>query len=159
MIGLQDFEIDSIQGGGNLVPDLQGKVVLAVNVASKCGLTPQYEGLEKLYGGLQDQEFAIVGFPCNQFGEQEPGTPDEIVEFCATNYAVSFPLTEKIEVNGANKHAIYEWLTSLANGVPGDIEWNFEKFLIDREGKVIKRYPPATAPDDAALLQDITDAL
>ena len=159
MIGLQDFEIDSIQGGGNLVPDLQGKVVLAVNVASKCGLTPQYEGLEKLYGDLQDQEFAIVGFPCNQFGEQEPGTPDEIVEFCATNYAVSFPLTEKIEVNGANKHAIYEWLTSLANGVPGDIEWNFEKFLIDREGKVIKRYPPATALDDAALLQDITDAL
>ena len=159
MIGLQDFEIDSIQGGGNLVHDLQGKVVLAVNVASKCGLTPQYEGLEKLYGDLQDQEFAIVGFPCNQFGEQEPGTPDEIVEFCATNYAVSFPLTEKIEVNGANKHAIYEWLTSLANGVPGDIEWNFEKFLIDREGKVIKRYPPATAPDDAALLQDITDAL
>ena len=112
MIGLQDFEIDSIQGGGNLVPDLQGKVVLAVNVASKCGLTPQYEGLEKLYGDLQDQGFAIVGFPCNQFGEQEPGTPDEIVEFCATNYAVSFPLTEKIEVNGANKHAIYEWLTS-----------------------------------------------
>lgn len=159
MKGLQDFEIDSIQGGGNLVPNLQGKVVLAVNVASKCGLTPQYEGLEKLYGDLQDQGFAIVGFPCNQFGEQEPGTPDEIVKFCATNYAVSFPLTEKIDVNGANKHAIYEWLTSAVNGVPGDIEWNFEKFLIDRDGKVIKRYPPPTVPDDAALLQDITDIL
>ncbi len=159
MNGLQDFEIDSIQGGGNLVPDLKGKVVLAVNVASKCGLTPQYEGLENLYGDLQDQGFAIVGFPCNQFGAQEPGTPDEIVEFCATNYAVSFPLTEKIDVNGANKHAIYEWLTSPVNGVPGDIEWNFEKFLIDRDGKVIKRYPPPTAPDDAALLQDIADAL
>ena len=159
MNGLQDFEIDSIQGGGNLVPDLQGKVVLAVNVASKCGLTPQYEGLEKLYGDLQDKGFAILGFPCNQFGAQEPGTPDEIVEFCATNYAVSFPLTEKIDVIGANKHAIYEWLTSPANRVPGDIEWNFEKFLIDRDGKVIKRYPPATVPDDALLLQDIADVL
>ena len=130
-----------------------------MNVASKCGLTPQYEGLEKLYGDLKDQGLTIVGFPCNQFGEQEPGTPDEIVEFCTTNYAVSFPLTEKIEVNGASKHPIYEWLTSATDGFPGDIEWNFEKFLIDRDGKVIKRYPPATAPDDAVLLQDITDTL
>ena len=164
MAALQDFEINGIQGGGNMVPDVQGKVVLAVNVASKCGLTPQYEGLEKLYGDLkdeshQDQGFSVLGFPCNQFGEQEPGTPEEIVDFCTTNYAVSFPLTEKIEVNGAAKHPIYEWLTSATDGFPGDIEWNFEKFLIDRDGKVIKRYPPATAPDDAVLLQDITDTL
>jgi glutathione peroxidase len=156
MTTLQDFSIQSLQNDGDVIADLDGKVVLAVNVASKCGLTPHYAGLQELYAELGDQGFAVVGFPCNQFGAQEPGTPDEIAEFCSTTYAVSFPLTEKIEVNGDNKHPIYAWLQDV---FPGDIEWNFEKFLIDRNGKVIRRYPPQTAPDDAGLLQDISDAL
>lgn len=156
---LQDFEIAGLQDQHNLIPELAGKVVLAVNVASKCGLTPQYEGLEKLHGDLKDQGFIVVGFPCNQFGGQEPGTPDEIAAFCTTNYGVDFPMTEKIEVNGDGRHAIYAWLTGASNGFPGDIEWNFEKFLIDRDGKAVKRYPPATPPEDAGLLQDVADLL
>ena len=156
MTKLQDFSIQSLQTSGDVVADLKGQVVLAVNVASKCGLTPHYTGLQELYSELGEQGFAVVGFPCNQFGAQEPGAPDEIAEFCSTNYSVTFPLTEKIEVNGANKHPIYAWLQ---DAFPGDIEWNFEKFLINRDGMVIKRYPPQTAPDDAVLLQDISDAL
>ncbi len=158
MSTLQDFEINGIQDGGNIIPDLNGKVVLAVNVASKCGLTPHYAGLEKLYEENADQGLAVVGFPCNQFGAQEPGTEDEIVAFCTTNYGVKFPMTTKIDVNGDNKHPIYAWLTAEDN-FPGDIEWNFEKFLIDRDGTVVKRYPPATTPEDSGLLQDIADLL
>jgi glutathione peroxidase len=153
---LQDFQVDRIDGSGNLVPELKGKVVLAVNVASRCGLTPQYNGLEKLYEDLSGEGFAVVGFPCNQFGGQEPGTEQEIVQFCQTNYEVKFPLTRKIEVNGPGRHPIYQWLTSEFSG---DIEWNFEKFLIGRDGRVVKRYPPATKPDDKGLLQDIADLL
>jgi glutathione peroxidase len=156
MTTLQDFSINGIQNDADLISELAGKVVLAVNVASKCGLTPQYTGLQKLQDELAEQNFTVVGFPCNQFGGQEPGTPDEIVDFCAMNYAVTFPLSEKIEVNGNDQHAIYAWLQE---SFPGDIEWNFEKFLIDRDGKVIKRYPPQTTLDDAGLLQDISDAL
>jgi glutathione peroxidase len=156
MAALQDFSINGIENDSNVTADLGGKVVLAVNVASKCGLTPQYAGLQKLYDQLNEQNFIVLGFPCNQFGGQEPGTPDEIVDFCAMNYAVTFPLTEKIDVNGPDQHPIYAWLQE---AFPGDIEWNFEKFLIDREGNVIKRYPPQTTPEDAGLLQDITNAL
>jgi glutathione peroxidase len=159
MSTLQDFKIDTIQGGGNLIPDLDGKVVLAVNVASKCGLTPHYAGLESLYEENESQGLVVVGFPCNQFGEQEPGTEDEIVTFCTTNYGVKFPMTTKIDVNGEGQHPIYAWLTGDENSFPGDIDWNFEKFLIDRNGKVIKRYPPATTPEDSGLLQDIADQL
>lgn len=159
MSALQDFQISDISGGGNLLGDLDGKVVLAVNVASKCGLTPQYAGLEKLYEELHEQGLVVVGFPCNQFGGQEPGSEEEILEFCRANYSVRFPLTQKIEVNGEGRHPIYQWLTSEAGGFPGDVEWNFEKFLIDRQGKLVKRYPPATAPEDAGLLQDIADLL
>ena len=159
MSTLQDFEITDIEGKTNLLADLNGKVVLAVNVASKCGLTPQYAGLEKLYEELSDQGLVIVGFPCNQFGGQEPGSETEILEFCQSNYSVSFPLTQKIEVNGAGRHPVYQWLTNEEGEFPGDIEWNFEKFLIDREGQVVKRYPPATPPEDAGLLQDISDLL
>jgi glutathione peroxidase len=101
----------------------------------------------------------VIGFPCNQFGAQEPRTEDEIRTFCATNYAVSFPMSSKIEVNGAGRHPLYAWLTSTANGFPGDIEWNFEKFLISRDGRVLKRYPPPTRPEDRGLMQDIADAL
>ncbi len=153
---LQDFQADRIDGSGNLVPDLRGKVVLAVNVASRCGLTPQYNGLEKLYEELGGEGFVVVGFPCNQFGGQEPGTEREIVQFCQANYGVKFPLTRKIDVNGPGRHPIYQWLTAQ---FPGDIEWNFEKFLIGRDGKAAKRYPPATKPDDKGLLQDIADLL
>ena len=156
MTTLQDFSIQSLQNGGNVIADIDGQVVLAVNVASKCGLTPHYTGLQKLYSELGEQGFTVIGFPCNQFGAQEPGSPDEIAEFCSTNYSVTFPLTEKIEVNGDNKHPIYAWLQT---AFAGDIEWNFEKFLINRDGEVIKRYPPQTAPDDAVLLQDISEAL
>jgi len=156
---LQDFRINGIDGGGNLIPQLEDKVVLVVNVASRCGLTPQYRGLEQLYAELREQDFVIVGFPCNQFGAQEPGPEDEIVRFCETNYGVTFPLTTKIEVNGPDRHPIYAWLTSDDDGFPGDIEWNFEKFLLDRDGRVVKRYPPATTPEDKGLLQDIADLL
>ena len=156
MTTLQNFSIESLQDAGDVLAALSGNVVLAVNVASKCGLTPQYEGLQKLYEELSEQGFIVVGFPCNQFGAQEPGTADDIAEFCDTNYSVTFPLTEKIEVNGEDQHAIYAWLQEI---FPGDIEWNFEKFLINRDGEVIKRYPPQTTPDDAGLLQDIAEAL
>lgn len=156
MAKLQDFSIKPLLGDGNVVPEVAGKVVLAVNVASKCGLTPQYQGLQELYEDLGDKGLAVVGFPCNQFGKQEPGTAAEIVSFCTVNYDVTFPLTEKIEVNGSRKHPIYAWLQK---EFPGDIEWNFGKFLIDRKGKVIRRYPPQTAPNDPVLLADISEAL
>jgi len=156
---LQDFEIGILGRDGNLVPALEGQVVLAVNVASKCGLTPQYAGLQKLFDDAQAEGLTVVGFPCNQFGGQEPGTPDEILEFCDTNYAVSFPLTEKIDVNGADRHPIYAWLTGPDGDFPGAIEWNFEKFLINQAGQVVKRYPPATPPDDPGLLHDISELL
>jgi glutathione peroxidase len=156
MATLQDFSINGLQAATNILPALEGKVVLAVNVASKCGLTPQYAGLQKLHDELNEQGFTVVGFPCNQFGAQEPGSADEIEQFCGTNYSVTFPLTEKTEVNGAGQHQIYKWMQE---AFPGDVEWNFEKFLLDRSGAVIKRYPPQTAPDDAVLLQDISEAL
>lgn len=159
MSRLQDFRIGALGRGGNLIPSLEGRVVLAVNVASKCGLTPQYAGLQKLQDDAIEQGLIVVGFPCNQFGEQEPGTPDEILEFCDSNYGVTFPLTEKIDVNGEARHPIYAWLTSDQAGFPGDIEWNFEKFLIDRSGKLLGRYPPATPPDDPGLLQDLAELL
>jgi glutathione peroxidase len=154
-----DIPVTAIDGSKDLLGPLRGKVTLAVNVASKCGLTPQYAGLEKLQRELQDQGFTIVGFPCNQFGAQEPGTEQQIAEFCSTNYDVSFPLSAKLDVNGAGRHSLYRYLTSPETGVAGDIGWNFEKFLIGRDGKVVRRYPPPTKPDDKALLQDIADAL
>lgn len=156
MSTLQDFHVDRIDGSGDLVPDLKGKVVLAVNVASRCGLTPQYKGLAALYADLKDEGLVVVGMPCNQFGGQEPGSEKEIVQFCQTNYDVAFPLSRKLEVNGPGRHPIYQWLTT---EFPGDIEWNFTKFLIGRDGKVARRYPPATSPEDKGLLQDISDLL
>jgi len=159
MATLHDFEIDAIDGSGNLVPGLNGKVVLLVNVASECGLTPQYTGLQQLQDELAEQDFTVVGLPCNQFGAQEPGSEADIQQFCSTNYQVSFPMSRKIEVNGDGRHELYGWLTGERDGFPGDIEWNFEKFLIDRDGRIAKRYPPATPPDDKGLLQDIADLL
>ncbi|HEY5558406.1 MAG TPA: glutathione peroxidase [Steroidobacteraceae bacterium] len=154
-----EFDVSRIDGGKDLLGGLKGKVVLAVNVASRCGLTPQYTGLEELHEELAGENFSVVGFPCNQFGGQEPGSAKEIQLFCAANYGVTFPMSAKLEVNGAGRHPLYAWLTDQANGHPGDIQWNFEKFLIGRDGKLLKRYAPTVKPRDNGLMQDIADAL
>lgn len=154
-----DFDVQAIDGAADLLGGLRGKVVLAVNVASRCGLTPQYTGLENLQRELAGENFSVVGFPCNQFGAQEPGTERDIQTFCSTTYGVTFPLSAKLEVNGPSRHPLYAWLTSPSNGFAGDIEWNFEKFLIGRDGRILRRYPPPTRPEDKGLLQDIADAL
>jgi glutathione peroxidase len=159
MASFFDIAVRGIDGSQDLLGGLKGKVVLAVNVASKCGLTPQYAGLEQLQRELRDQDFTVVGFPCNQFGAQEPGTEAQIVQFCQTTYDVSFPLSAKLDVNGANRHPLYQFLTSPDTGVAGDIQWNFEKFLIGRDGRVLHRYPPPTKPQDNGLMQNIADAL
>src|SRR6202035_2913955 len=125
------------------------------NVASKCGLTPQYAALEALHERLADRGFAVVGFPCNQFMGQEPGTAEEIEEFCSTTYGVTFPMFEKIEVNGEGRHPIYEQLTADADGAAGDIQWNFEKFLLGPDGRVVGRFRPRTVPDDPEVLAAI----
>lgn len=153
------FELNSIDGTANLLGGLQGKVVLAVNVASKCGLTPQYTGLEELHEELAGENFAVVGFPCNQFGSQEPGSEKEIQLFCAANYGVTFPMSAKLDVNGEGRHPLYAWLTDPKNGHPGDIQWNFEKFLIGRDGKLLQRHAPTVKPSDSGLMQDIAEAL
>lgn len=154
-----DFAIDHLSGVPDLLGGLRGRVTLAVNVASECGYTPQYDGLQKLHEELSGQGFSVAGFPCNQFGAQEPGTADEIQAFCSGRFGVTFPISVKIEVNGDDRHPLYAWLTDPDNGFPGDIGWNFEKFLINRDGRVIARYPSGTDPHDAGLLQDIADAL
>jgi glutathione peroxidase len=154
-----DFPVSGIQGERDLLGPLGGKVVLVVNVASRCGYTPQYTGLEGLHGELAAEGFVVVGFPCNQFGAQEPGTDPEILEFCSTRYGVTFPLAAKIEVNGPGRHPLYGWLTSPANGHPGDVQWNFEKFLVGRDGRLKARYPSGTKPEDNGLRTDIAEAL
>jgi glutathione peroxidase len=159
MSGFYDFQVAGIDGTPDLLGKLRGKVVLAVNVASQCGLTPQYTGLEELHRDLAGENFSVAGFPCNQFGAQEPGTEQEIQRFCSTTYGVTFPMSSKLDVNGAQRHPLYAWLTSPANGAPGDIQWNFEKFLIGRDGRMLRRYPPDVKPQDKGLMQDIADAL
>jgi len=153
------FKVKAIDGGADLLGPLKGRVVLAVNVASRCGLTPQYAGLEQLHEELASEGFSVVGFPCNQFGAQEPGSEREIQMFCAANYGVTFPMSARLEVNGAGRHPLYAWLTDPANGHPGDIQWNFEKFLVGRDGRLIRRYAPTVKPRDNGLMQDIADAL
>jgi glutathione peroxidase len=159
MSGFYDIAIAKIDGTPNLLNALRGKVTLAVNVASRCGLTPQYQGLEELQRELAAENFTVVGFPCNQFAGQEPGSEAEIVSFCRSTYDVTFPLSGKIDVNGANRHPVYQFLTAAGSGMAGDISWNFEKFLIGRDGRVLKRYPPETKPQDSGLMQDIAEAL
>jgi glutathione peroxidase len=154
-----DIPVRSLEGAADLLGPLRGKVLLAVNVASRCGLTPQYTDLEALHRELEGYGFSVVGFPCNQFGAQEPGTEKQIAEFCAVNYGVTFPMSAKLEVNGPARHAAYTFLTSPATGIAGDIEWNFEKFLVGRDGRVLKRYPPPIAPRDNGLMQGIAEAL
>src|SRR5215469_6651899 len=159
MSGFYDVAVERIDGTADLLGALRGNVTLAVNVASQCGLTPQYAGLERLQRELSAERFTVVGFPCNQFGAQEPGSEAEIAAFCETSYGVSFPMSAKLEVNGAGRHPLYAFLTSPETGIAGDISWNFEKFLISRDGRVLKRYPPETRPEDRGLMQDIAEAL
>ena len=145
-----DFQATSIRGEPADLASQRGKVLLIVNTASKCGFTPQYAGLEAVYKRLHDKGLEVLGFPCNQFGKQEPGGADEIGAFCEKNYGVSFPMFGKIDVNGANAHPLYKWLTSEKPGVLGTeaIKWNFTKFLLRRDGTVYKRYAPLTKPEE-----------
>jgi len=159
MKNFYDFKVDGLDGSKDLLTGLKGKVVLAVNVASRCGLTPQYTDLEGLHEELAGENFAVVGFPCNQFGAQEPGSGRDIQTFCSANYGVTFPMSAKLEVNGAGRHPLYGWLTDPANGHPGDIEWNFAKFLIGRDGQLLNRYAPTVKPRDNGLMNDIAAAL
>ena len=152
-----DAPIHTLAGEETSLSEQKGKALLLVNVASKCGLTPQYEGLERLQREYADRGFAVLGFPCNQFMGQEPGTAEEIQTFCSTTYGVTFPLFEKIDVNGANRHLIYDTLTGVADGEgqAGDIQWNFEKFLVSPSGEVVGRFRPTTQPDAPELVSAI----
>ncbi|GAB3285472.1 glutathione peroxidase [Parahaliea aestuarii] len=147
-----DFTCAASGGEQKSLSDYQGKVLLVVNTASKCGFTPQFEGLEKLYQQFRERNFVILGFPCNQFGKQDPGSNSEIMEFCQLNYGVSFPMFGKIEVNGDNADPLFKHLKHEAPGVFGTekIKWNFTKFLVDASGTVIKRYAPKTRPEEIA---------
>jgi len=157
MPNFHDFTVKTIDGQSKPLKDYKGKPVLLVNVASACGLTPQYTGLEKLFRDYKDRGLVVLGLPCNQFGAQEPGSEAEIKHFCSSNYAVSFPLTSKIDVNGSGAHPLYAWLRGETGGA--DIQWNFEKFLIGKDGRVVKRYSPKTVPEDKTLRADIQSAL
>lgn len=161
MSSLTQHPINDLHGNPTSLDAYAGKALLLVNVASKCGLTPQYEGLEKLQERFADKGFSVIGFPCNQFGGQEPGTAEEIETFCSTTYGVTFPMTEKIEVNGSGAHPIYAELTRTvdADGEAGDVQWNFEKFLISPTGEVLQRIRPRTEPEDPAVVAAIEDAL
>ena len=154
---LFDIPVKTLSGEDSSLGALAGKTLLVVNVASKCGLTPQYAALEALHARLADRGFSVVGFPCNQFMGQEPGTAEEIEEFCSTTYGVTFPMFEKIEVNGEGRHPIYDELTAVpdADGAAGDVQWNFEKFLLGPDGTVLARFRPRTVPDDPAVLAAI----
>ncbi|MER5874840.1 MULTISPECIES: glutathione peroxidase [unclassified Streptomyces] len=156
-----DIEIGSLQGGSADLSQYAGKAVLVVNVASKCGLTPQYAGLEQLHERYAAQGFTVLGVPCNQFMGQEPGSSEEIAEFCSATYGVTFPMTEKVEVNGDGRHGLYERLvgTADAEGHTGDIRWNFEKFLIGRDGTVVGRFSPQTEPESAELVSAVEKAI
>ncbi len=145
---LQDFSATTLSGAPQTLDDYAGKVVLVVNTASQCGYTSQYDGLEQLWQDHREQGLVVLGFPCNQFGEQEPGDNDEIGEFCRVNHGVSFPLFDKVEVNGPDAHPLYQWLTSEARGAFGTskVKWNFTKFLVGRDGRVIKRFGSSTQP-------------
>ncbi|HLR03449.1 MAG TPA: glutathione peroxidase [Virgibacillus sp.] len=148
-MSIYDFSAKTIDGEEKSLGDYKGKTLLIVNTASKCGFTPQYEGLENLYQTYKDQDFAVLGFPCNQFNNQDPGTDDEISEFCQKNYGVSFPMFSKIDVNGENAHPLFKYLTSEEKGmVTKNIKWNFTKFLVNKDGDVVDRFAPQTKPEN-----------
>lgn len=153
-VTIYDIAIGALRGGPVNLADYKGKAVLIVNVASRCGLTPQYTGLQQLFDAYGPRGLVVLGVPCNQFGAQEPGTADEIEEFCQVNYGVTFPITEKVDVNGPDRHPLYDELTQApdADGQAGDITWNFEKFLISPTGEVVARFRPQTRPEAPELV-------
>ena len=158
MATVYEFSATTIDGKSRKLGDYKGKVLLVVNTASQCGFTPQYKGLEAIYQKFKDRGFAVLGFPSNQFGQQEPGSDTEIAEFCEMNFGVSFPLFSKVDVNGDDAHPLFEWLKDSKGGLLGSkIKWNFTKFLVGRDGQVIERYAPTTEPKDIA--DDIRAAL
>jgi glutathione peroxidase len=159
-MAIHDHSINRLDGSELDLSELEGKAALIVNVASRCGLTPQYEGLERIHEAYADRGFTVLGVPCNQFMGQEPGTPEEIATFCSTTYGVTFPLTEKVDVNGDDRHPIYAELTDVpdADGNAGDVTWNFEKFLVAPDGAVT-RFRPQVEPEDPALVSAIESAL
>jgi len=158
---LYDIQLQALDGSATSLADYRGRALLMVNVASKCGLTPQYKDLELLQQTYGDRGLTVIGFPCNQFGGQEPGTPAEIQSFCTENYGVSFPLMEKLDVNGNERHPLYQLLTAVpdAKGEAGDVQWNFEKFVLSADGTTITRFRPRTAPDDPAVISAIEAGL
>ncbi len=160
-MSVYEVEIGGLLGGSADLGRYRGTATLIVNVASKCGLTPQYSGLERLQERYADRGFTVIGVPCNQFMGQEPGTPEEIAEFCSTTYGVTFPLTEKVEVNGPGRHALYAHLVEVPDerGWTGDIAWNFEKFVVDRAGEVVERFSPTVEPEDARIVAVLEAAL
>jgi glutathione peroxidase len=161
MANFHDFTATTIDGDEKNLGDYSGKTLLVVNVASQCGLTPQYKGLEELHRKYKGRGFAVLGFPCNQFAGQEPGSDEEIKDFCETRFNVSFPLFSKIDVNGEERHPLYEFLTSQETQPdgPGDIKWNFAKFIVDKKGNVVARFDPATEPTAKDLTTAIEEAL
>lgn len=156
---LYDIKLKDIDGKDTTLAPYKGKVVLIVNVASKCGYTKQYAGLESVYEKYKDKGFVILGFPCNQFGGQEPGSNEEIKQFCSSKFNVTFPLYDKLEVNGANRHPLYVALAGKDSPFPGDIKWNFNKFLVSKDGKIIHRYDSKVTPESEELTKDIDAAL
>ena len=159
MSSVHDFTAQTIRGQDADLAAYAGKALLVVNVASECGLTPQYADLEALYRQYASEGLAVLGFPCNQFGGQEPHSEEQILDFCQTHYNVSFPLFGKIEVNGPNRHPLYAYLAGEGADFPGNISWNFEKFLIDKQGQPLARFAPRTTPSDPALVAAIEEAL
>ena len=153
------ISLKDIDGKSTSLKSYEGKVLLIVNVASKCGYTPQYAGLEALYEKYRDKGFVVLGFPCNQFGAQEPGTNEEIKTFCSSKYQVTFPLFDKLEVNGPGRHPLYGLLAGARSPFPGDIKWNFNKFLIGRDGKILKRFDSKVKPDSDEMIQAVEKAL
>ncbi len=160
-MSLQDIELKTLSGEPATLGDYAGSAVLVVNVASQCGLTPQYAGLQRLQDQFSGRGFTVAGFPCNQFGAQEPGTSDEISEFCSVNYGVTFPMFAKIDVNGPSRHPLYAELeqTPDAEGNAGDVQWNFEKFLIGKDGSVLARFRPMTEPEAPEVVEAIESSL
>ena len=161
-MSVYDAELAALDGSPGVLAEQKDHVTLVVNVASKCGLTPQYTQLEEIHERFADQGFSVIGVPCNQFMEQEPGSPEEIATFCSTTYGVTFPLAEKIDVNGDGRHPLYSELTQVPDaddGSTGDIRWNFEKFLVGRDGEVIARFNPTVVPDDPKVIAAIEAAL
>jgi glutathione peroxidase len=156
---IYDIQVKDIDGKNTILAAYKGKVLLIVNVASKCGFTPQYKNLEAVYEKYKDQGLVILGFPCNQFGGQEPGTDEEVKQFCTSKYFITFPLFDKIEVNGPNRHPLYVALAGETSPFPGDITWNFNKFLISRDGKILKRFDSKIKPDSTEATEAIEAAL